>query len=907
MVTTGVIAQNPLKKISITVTDAVTGKPVENADVSFKGLIFRQKKKTGVDGKAVAEIYLASDYQKIDINVTDTAKGSGHKSYQTSVTLVKGQDIYDLAAQVKPAFKKITIAVVDDKNVPLSYAEVTIKGNPDQTVNATANGTAIFVVPYPEPNTISSLIIKKEGYEDFKTNVDLSSQNPDAPVLTALKKGSSSSSSYDVAKPPTMLDPTSNVNTGIMDSKNSNETGETTTTLPFTPACNKDPLSTVPSYNSFFVENGKTASDYITQSCLGFTWDAVNTLTDLVVDPPKFNLSDTTRWKEMGTAKDIFDKLKAFYDKVNKIPKDPIDYTVQCIYGGLEKYVIAGAPELLQPIKNIETSIDDYKQAKKDINDKFDAIQKKIDKNEQVDYLEELKSMDKFQGIKKMTNAYTSLKSTHTLMSTLLYEPEKLLPYEQQAANMISRLKIKMDNITSNCQLAEANSLLQEATQAGQLALAGARKAQAQAQKQTSKLNDEINVIMANRHPGFGNWQDKGAAYGEIGLPDDIKGQYREWVAATNKLNEQKLHTTSLTNQLQTLTDECGHLEQVANAMNKLVGKYNDTYSEAMRMVSNCKLDDAEKKITDLQFIETADCGKLLNKSGTEPLSKRLSKLISDIKKADACASKEQKNPQEIDAGVFVVTSKDWAGTGVAVQKGDGVRVVADGQFVSASDPNFKFGPGGGGYWTWWVLKTKVGKQMQDVGTRGGMYIEEDGTLELGAPRVARFFEGDGADLGGFFRVHVFIRPGTPRKENNQKPSTTTTSDTKIKEVSEKNFEKITGIPPSYGIFKLIEDGIKSTGVAVLGKYPDYITKAKELNASVFTLGNKFEELQSDGYDPWKANLYYLDRIADLRQKIVIELGSKKLDGILANEVKYLTEKRGYKWGDGGKTLIPPK
>jgi hypothetical protein len=908
--TTEAVAQNPIKKITITVTDVLTGKPVENADVSFKGLIFKQKKKTGADGKAVAEIYLASDAQKIDINIIDTVPGAGHKAHQTSVTLMKGQDVYDLSAQLKPAFKKISITVVDEKNQPVSYAAVTIKGNPDQTINATANGTAIFIVPYPEPNTVTSLTIKREGYEDFKTNIDAYSQNSEVPLVTALKKSSSNvSSSYDVAKPPAMLDPTSNVNTGIMDSRNSNEKGETTTTLPFTPICNNDPLSVVPSFNSYFVEDEKTVSAYIAQSCLGFTWDAVNSLTEFVFNPPEFNLNDTNRLKNLKASKDVFDKLKAFYDRVNKIPKDPIDFTVTCAYGGLEKYAIASAPELLQPAKNVKTSYDDYQQSKKDITDKLNAIQGKIDKNEEVNYLAELKSINVMQAFTKMKNLYGTLTSTYSLLSTLLLDSEKLLPYDQQASNLLARLKAKMDNIQSNCQLAEANQLIQQAILAAQLGLGGARKSQAQAQKKVLRLNDEINVIM-QKYPSIKNWQTTGESYGVEGLPDEVKGQYKEWAAANKQLYEQTLRTTTLTSQLQTIVAECSHLEQVAGALNKIAGRYNETYSEGMQKISNCKLDEAESKVTELLMIETADCGKLLNKSGSEPLSKRLNKLISDIKSTNACESKEQKNPKEIDAGVFIVTSKDWLSTGVAVQKGDGVRVVAEGEFVSQSDPKFKFGPGGGGYWVWWVLKTKVGKQMQDVGTKGSMYIQEDGSLELGAPRVGRFFESDAMDLGGFFRVHVFIQPGSPRKNpvvEKTPAATTGAGDIKVKEVSEKNFEKTTGIPSSYGIFKLIENGIKPTGTAVLGKFPDYIDKAKELNASVFSLGDKFEELMRDGYDPWKANVYYLDRIADMKQKILIELGGKKLEGYLEKEVKYLLEKRGYKWGDGGKTLVPPK
>ena len=908
--TTSSFSQSPFKKIAVTVTDISTGKPVENAEVNFKGLIFRQKKKTGADGKALGEIYLASDIQKINIEVKNEIAGVGHKTYQTSVTLTKGQDYYELSAPMKPAYKKITIRVVDEKNQPVSNAEVTIKGNPDETVHTPANGTAIFNIPYPEGSTITSLSIKREGYEVFKTNIDTYSQNPEAPILSALKKSSTNvSSSYDVAKPPTMLGPTSNVNTGLMEA-NLNESGETSTVLPYTPICNKDPFTGIPSFNSAFVEDEKTINSYITQSCLGFTWDAVNSLTEFIVDPPKFNLSDTNLLKDASKAKDVFDKLKAFYDKVNKIPKDPIDFTVQCIYGGLEKYAIAKAPELLQPIKNIETSVSDYSQAKKDITDKINSIQEKINKNEAVDYAGELKEMDKKQGYQRMKNLYTSLNSTYSLMSTLLNSPEKLLPYDQQASNYLARLKAMMDNITRNCQLAEANQLLQQAVMAAQLGLGGARKSKAQAEKQENNLSDEINVII-KKYPAIVNWQATGnSSFGVEGLPAEVREQYREWVAAHNQFYEQTLRTTNLTNQLQTLISECGHLEQIANSLNKLFIRYKDIYSEGMKMVSNCKLEDAESKVTELLSIETADCGKLLNKNGSEPLSKQLNKLISDVKNANACQSKEQKNPQEIDAGVFVVTSKDWLSTGVAVNKGDGVRVIADGEFVSQSDPKFKFGPGGGGYWVWWVLKTKVSKQMQDVGTKGSMYIQEDGTLELGAPRVARFFEGDGMDLGGFYRVHVFIQPGKPVKKETTPPKTTTTTtadDTKIKEVSEKNFEKITGIPSSYGIYRLVEDRIKPTGIAVLGKFPDYINKAKELNASVFTLGDKFEELQRDGYEPLKANFYFLDRIADLKQKIVIELGGKKFDGFVVTEVKYMIEKRGYKWGDGGKTLLPPK
>src|ERR1700741_2005971 len=86
--------QTTNKKINIRVIDAVTSKPVVNADINLKGLIFKQKRKTDSEGKASFDVYLISNELVLSFEIIDTSSSRTHKTYKTTLTLTASRDNY---------------------------------------------------------------------------------------------------------------------------------------------------------------------------------------------------------------------------------------------------------------------------------------------------------------------------------------------------------------------------------------------------------------------------------------------------------------------------------------------------------------------------------------------------------------------------------------------------------------------------------------------------------------------------------------------------------------------------------------------------------------------------------------------------------------------------------------------
>ena len=118
-----------------------------------------------------------------------------------------------------------------------------------------------------------------------------------------------------------------------------------------------------------------------------------------------------------------------------------------------------------------------------------------------------------------------------------------------------------------------------------------------------------------------------------------------------------------------------------------------------------------------------------------------------------------QKDAKEIKYGPYTVTLDGWKATGLKISKGGSFRVEASGTIIGIEDgKSFEMKPDGTGHWTWFVLKGKIGEKMMDVGSNRGATSEEGGMLELGAPRVARFFEADATDKTGNWTVYVYSK-----------------------------------------------------------------------------------------------------------------------------------------------------
>src|SRR5438105_2911911 len=142
-------AQTTNKKIFIMATDAVTGKPVANADITMKGLIFKQKRKTDFDGKASFDVYVISTALTVSFEIVDTSSSRTHKTYKSTLTLTAGRDNYDMNVSLEPNSKRIGLKLADNNSSPIVSAKLTLLGPSGNTLTAItdANGVANFDLP----------------------------------------------------------------------------------------------------------------------------------------------------------------------------------------------------------------------------------------------------------------------------------------------------------------------------------------------------------------------------------------------------------------------------------------------------------------------------------------------------------------------------------------------------------------------------------------------------------------------------------------------------------------------------------------------------------------------------------------------------------------------------------------
>jgi hypothetical protein len=125
----------------------------------------------------------------------------------------------------------------------------------------------------------------------------------------------------------------------------------------------------------------------------------------------------------------------------------------------------------------------------------------------------------------------------------------------------------------------------------------------------------------------------------------------------------------------------------------------------------------------------------------------------------------------EIKYGPYHVDLTGWVPTGLRLKKGAGIRVETSGKitYVENHSKTVEMTPDGHGYWNFFVLRAKIGKDIMSVGSSGNAYAKEDGMLELGAPRVSGFFPQDAAGKSGSWAVYVYAKDATEEKTNTSK------------------------------------------------------------------------------------------------------------------------------------------
>ncbi len=187
-------SQVKLKKtIHVTVTNATTGKPVSETEVTYRGLIGKQKQITNTEGKVTFEVTLLTSTMKATIELDD-ARGSllSQRATKIFITLTENQDVYEVAAIFQSSEKGITVLVTDadDNNNPLSNAKVTLVGKKDGRDESTytdGNGRASFEVLLVD-DKVFPVLVEKAGYSAFRTSVQMTNSMKQNSVTAALKK-----------------------------------------------------------------------------------------------------------------------------------------------------------------------------------------------------------------------------------------------------------------------------------------------------------------------------------------------------------------------------------------------------------------------------------------------------------------------------------------------------------------------------------------------------------------------------------------------------------------------------------------------------------------------------------------------------------------------------------------------
>ncbi|MFN0062272.1 MAG: FG-GAP-like repeat-containing protein [Myxococcaceae bacterium] len=100
--------------------------------------------------------------------------------------------------------------------------------------------------------------------------------------------------------------------------------------------------------------------------------------------------------------------------------------------------------------------------------------------------------------------------------------------------------------------------------------------------------------------------------------------------------------------------------------------------------------------------------------------------------------------------------------------------------------------------------------------------------------------------------------------------------------------------------------GLKA-GSVVLGHFPQYLQRAKELNARAFNVPTRFWDAMSKEAQ-WAANQRFLDRAIRRGDEIILTVPKKDVRPLssLERELDYLGG-RGYRFSHDGRSMIPPK
>ena len=180
---------NYKKTINVTVTNSVTGKPMNETEVTYRGFVGKQTQTTNVEGKVTFEVTLLVTPMNASIELNDGIYLS-RKATKIPVTLIETQDVYDVSATFKSSNVGIIVMVIDEDNKPLSTAKVTLQ-NVDlsqATKYTDGSGSTYLEVTMVDDNKVVHVVVEKEGYKSYRSTVSLNYKNKLTTVSATLKK-----------------------------------------------------------------------------------------------------------------------------------------------------------------------------------------------------------------------------------------------------------------------------------------------------------------------------------------------------------------------------------------------------------------------------------------------------------------------------------------------------------------------------------------------------------------------------------------------------------------------------------------------------------------------------------------------------------------------------------------------
>ena len=97
---------------------------------------------------------------------------------------------------------------------------------------------------------------------------------------------------------------------------------------------------------------------------------------------------------------------------------------------------------------------------------------------------------------------------------------------------------------------------------------------------------------------------------------------------------------------------------------------------------------------------------------------------------------------------------------------------------------------------------------------------------------------------------------------------------------------------------ELATQHVNDSGYTVLGRFPGYIEKAKQRDASYFDIGDEWDRLVNSGFDPWDLNVQFLETIAERGDTVLLSVPKREIPptGFLRDEVDYLQNELDYVW-----------